>query len=242
MKTLHHRLDCCLAPLLACALTASAEDFSDSVTLRVEAPAVLPRGQALGEFSPFVSFAYGGLRAVPYTLKVWLLEESVWHCASSQWCERVVALDGRKSGGGNGAIQMALPFDVFDCGPSLTWVARLFDESGVEIAVARARSQSSKGSPPVLARVGRRVGTVGQELRLTFSASVSAGEKAIFRVRNAPSGSKLDATGGVFTWTPESAVLHRLVVEAVSLPSKLADAEIVDFDIAEAESIEPAAP
>ena len=130
---------------------------------------------------------------------------------------------------------MTAPFDVFDYGPSLTFLARLFNGSGVEVASAKARSKSVAAEPPHLKPIGKRLGVVGQELRLVFSATSSDGEKATFRIHDAPADAKLDAETGVFTWTPTAPGLYRLVVEAVSEKTKLTDAEIVLLDIAQAE-------
>ena len=204
-------------------------------SLRSHAPSVLPRNQRLGDYSPLVSFSYSDLKSEPYTLKVWLLEEGAWNCASAQWCEKTFAINSRREGAANGSLQMTSPFDVFDYGPSLTWVARLFNGSGVEVASAKVQSKTVAGEPPALKPVGKRVGAVGQELRLVFSTTAPAGEKVTFRIHDAPSDARLDAETGVFIWTPTTPGLYRIVVEAVSQETKLTDAEIVALNIAQAE-------
>lgn len=79
-----------LAPTMAAvALIMSPATRASGGALRVQVPTALPRGGRLGEYSPWVTFTYTGLRTEPYTLKVGLLEENNWHCASTQWCERV---------------------------------------------------------------------------------------------------------------------------------------------------------
>lgn len=52
---------------------------------------------------------------------------------------------------------MTSSFDVFDYGPRLTWVARLYDGSGVEVASAKAQSKTVAAPPPDLKPVGKRV-------------------------------------------------------------------------------------
>jgi hypothetical protein len=223
---------------LASALTALAIFSAGSApaeSLRIQAPTVLPRNHGLGDYSPWVSFSYADLKSEPYTLKVWLLEEEHWYCASSQWCERTFAINSHREGPANGSLQMTSPFDVFDYGPSLTWVARLFNGSGVEVASAKVQSRTVAAESPTLRPVGKRVRAVGQELRMVFSATAAVGEKAIFRVHGAPADAKLDAETGVFTWTPSAPGLYRVVVEAVSDKTKLTDAEIVSLDITQAE-------
>jgi len=203
-------------------------------SLSIHAPKVLPRNQPLGDYSPLVSFTYSDLKEEPYTLRVWVLEDAGWNCASSQWCEKTFAINGEESG--NGSLQMTSSFDVFDY-PSLMWVARLFDRSGVEVASARAQAKTVAADFPVLKPIGKRVGAVGTEMRLVFSAKAPADDHIIYRLQNAPADAKLNAETGVFTWTPSSSGLHRIVVEAVSLKTKLTDAEIVSLDIGEAEEI-----
>ena len=56
-----------------------------------------------------------------------------------------------------------------------------------------------------------------------------------FHIHDAPADATLDAESVVFTWTPTTPGLYRLVVEAVSQKTKLTDAERVDVDIAHAE-------
>lgn len=223
---------------LATALTAVAVFSAGSApaeSLRIHAPTVLPRNQGLGDYSPLVSFSYSDLKSEPYTLKVWLLEENNWNCASTQWCEKTFAINSHREGAANGSLRMTSPFDVFDFEPSLTWAARLFDGSGVEVASTKVQSKTVAGEPPVLKPVSKRVGAIGQELHLAFSATAPAGEKVTFRIHDGPADAKLDAETGVFTWTPTSPGLYRMVVEAVSEKTKLTDAEIVALDIAQAE-------
>lgn len=207
---------------------------SAAQSLRIQAPEVLPRSQPLGAYSPLLSFTYSDLKEEPYTLKVWLLEEEdSWNCASSQWCERSFAINGMESA--NGSLQMTTPFDVFDY-PSLMWVARLFNSSGVEVASAKSRCKTLNAESPVLRPIGKHVGFVGQQLRLVFSAKALPEGKVTYRLHNSPAAATFNAETGVFTWTPTATGLYRIVVEAVS-PTKLTDAEIVPLDIGQAEEI-----
>lgn len=223
---------------LATALAAVALFTAGSApaeSLRIYAPTVLPRNQGLGEYSPLIFFSYSDLKSESFTLKVWLLEEHNWYCASSQWCERTFAINSRREGVANGTVRMASPFDVFDYGPSLTWVARLFNGSGVEVASAKVQSKTVAGEPPILKSIGKRVGVVGQKLRLIFSLTAPPDEVVMFHIHDSPAEARLDAETGVFTWTPTTPGLYRIVVEAVSAKTKLGDAEIVELDIAQAE-------
>jgi hypothetical protein len=204
-------------------------------SLRLQVPSALPRGQHLGDYSPWIAFSYSGIRAQPCTLKVWLLEENNWHCASTQWCERSFAVGSAGESSLDGTLQMASPFDVFDYGPQLAWVARLFDGSGVEVASAKAQSKAVRAAPPALKAVGKRVGVSGQPLQIRLEASSRKGESVSFRVHNAPDGVQLDPATGVLRWTPGAPGLYRVVVEAVCDATQLADAEIVELDIASAE-------
>lgn len=221
-----------LAAVLS-ALNILALGSAPAETLRILAPAVLPRNQSLGAYSPFIAFSYSNLKSEPCTLKVWLLEEDAWNCASSQWCEKTFAIGNGHEAAADGTLRMTSPFDVYDYGPSLTWVARLFNGSGVEVASAKLKSKTVVADPPVLKPVGKRVGAVGQELRFVLSAVAPAGEKVTFRMHDAPAEAKLDGEAGVFTWTPSTPALCCIVVEAVSQKTKLADAEIVTLDIAQ---------
>jgi hypothetical protein len=143
------------AAALAALLTF--DSYCDAAeVLRIQAPPVLARNSPLGAYSPLISFNYSDLKPEPYTLKVWLLEDG-WNCASSQWCEQSFAINSRREGYAHGALRMALPFDVFDYGPSLTWVARLFDGSGIEVASAKVSSKTVSGTPPVLKPVGNSI-------------------------------------------------------------------------------------
>ncbi len=224
-----------LGVLLAASVSAQS--------LRLQVPAALPRGQHLGSYSPWIAVSYADLRSEPYTLKLWLLEENNWHCASTQWCERALALGSQREGNADGSLEMTTVFDVFEYGPSLTWVARLYDGAGQEVASAKARSKTLAARPPELKPVGKRVGVVGQPLRFTLEATPSSRGKAVnFRINNAPLGSKFDAATGLFEWTPDAAGLRRIVVEAVAADTQLADAEIVELDIAIAEEAEAGSP
>lgn len=220
-------------PLTGLSVLLSASAAAES--LRLQVPSVLPRGLRLSDYSPCIAFSYSDLRSEPYTLKVWLLEENNWHCASTQWCERSFALGSRREASADGTLQMAFPFDVFDYGPRLTWVARLYDGSGVEVAKTEARSKTVAAAPPELKPVGKRVGIVGQPLEIRLEATARTAERVTFRIHNAPDGVRVDRATGILRWTPGSPGLFRVVVEAVGEESQLTDAEMVELDIAPAE-------
>jgi len=201
--------------IIAVTVVATATTRAGEI-IRIQAPTVMPRDQRLGNYSPAVSFSYSGLQGQPYTLKVWLLEEDTWNCASSQWCERSFAINSRREAAADGSLQIVSPFDVYDYGPSLTWVARLFNGEGIEVASAKAQSRAVAGKPPVLKPTDKRVGATGQELRFILTEAAPLGERVTFRIHQAPADAKLDSQTGMFSWTPTAPGLYRIVVEAVS--------------------------
>ncbi len=223
---------------MACAVAGLGAERGPS--LRIQIPSVMPRDQQLGEYSPRLVLSHANLSAEPHTAKCWLLEEDGWNCASTQFCEQTFAVNG----GRDGSVEIASPMDVYDYGPNLTFVVRLYNSAGLEVAMAKARTRTVEARPPCLNPIGKRVGMVGQPLRFVVSshAGSASGEKVVFRVHNAPVESRLDSETGVFTWTPSEAGLFRMTVEAVSESSKLTDAEIVSLDIAQAEEASAAVP
>ena len=56
--------------------------------------------------------------------------------------------------------------------------------------------------PPVLASIGARTATVGQPFTFTATASDPDGNALTFTGGNLPTGATLNATTGVFNWTP----------------------------------------
>ena len=83
------------ALVLCYCLTGEPENISI-----LEAPAKLPYGMTLGNYSPPLGIGCTGLNPEQiYTLKAWLLTTGLWYRASTQWCERTDPLDN--SGGTN---------------------------------------------------------------------------------------------------------------------------------------------
>ncbi len=66
-------------------------------------------------------------------------------------------------------------------------------------------SDQTTDKPPVLVAIGDKTVNVNSILSFTISATDSDGDKVTYSATGLPSGAKLDATTGKFTWTPNAA-------------------------------------
>jgi len=195
-------------------------------------PNKLPIDTPLPYYSPRLCFAYSGLKpGASYTLKVWLLTPGIWHCASTQWCERLILIDNSGGTNSDGRIEFVEPFDVFNYS-RFDWVLRLFDASGAEVAFTEQYVDGTSNRAPVLQPIGSKSVTVGQ--LLTFSLSASDPDEDLFQffATSLPAGSRFDSPCGSFSWTPESVGTFRPVFTVIDAgDGTLGDSEAVVISI-----------
>ena len=206
-----------------CALNAQS--------LRLTVPTALPRGITLGGFSPIVRIHYEmpSAKTGDCLLKVWLLEKATgnYNLASSEWKPRVFRL--KASEAHSGELLVVSDMDVFDYEANFLWVARLFDSSGLEVAMAEEESKSLDASPPILNPIGRRSAVVNNPLQFKLGADAPKGAEIRYRMSGASNDATLDPVTGVFAWTPASPGTVTVVFEAVS--NEIADAEVVKIEV-----------
>jgi Putative Ig domain len=65
-----------------------------------------------------------------------------------------------------------------------------------------APAAHATNSPPVLDAIGDKAGSEGTQLQFTVSATDADADPLTYSVTNNPSGSSIDPSTGVFTWTP----------------------------------------
>ncbi|KAA6439779.1 T9SS type A sorting domain-containing protein, partial [Dyadobacter flavalbus] len=89
---------------------------------------------------------------------------------------------------------------------------------------------------PVLAVIGSKTATVGQPLSFTASATdPDQGQSKTFALVNAPSGAAINASTGVFSWTPAAAGTFTLTVKVTDNGSPaLSDEETVTVTVGNA--------
>ena len=227
-----------LAAELTVALSLCLTNHSESIAI-VEAPAKLPRGMTLGQYSPPIGLSYGGLTAgQTYVLKSWLLTPGLWFCASTQWCEKTDAVDNAGGTNVSGTLWFAIDMDVYDY-DSFDWVFRLYDAGGNQVAWAERYSDATANQPPVLGAIGNQSGVVGQTISFTLSATDPDGDSVQFGGTNLPPGAVLNSGTGAFTWTPTNAGTYGPAVfwSEDSGDGPLRDGELVTFTVTDAPHI-----
>ena len=153
-----------------------------------------------------------------------------YNLASTQWSERTIPIENKKGGAPEGQLLLNVAMDVFDY-PSFLWVARLYNNAGVEVASSKASSKGVPGRPILLKPIARRVATVGQKLRFVLESEKGKDDVVTYRMQDAPAGATLDPKTGEFVWTPSAAGATMLVFEAVAGDSSVADAKITRVDV-----------
>src|SRR6266540_47409 len=179
MKTKTHLALWCSCSITCCAVCAETLTICD-------VPQRLPRDTRLGAYSPPLCFDYAGLRSgETYTLKVWLLTPGLWFCASSQWCERRIAIDNSGGTNSTGRLVFAENMDVYNYS-QFDWVLRLYDHAGNEVAFTERFTDATENRAPVLNRIGSQSGVVGQRLEFIVTASDPDGEPVNLAATNLP--------------------------------------------------------
>ena len=78
----------------------------------------------------------------------------------------------------------------------------LYDEETITVTVSEA---TLTNNAPVLTAIGNKTATVGQVLTFTATATdPDTDQTQTFSLTGAPSGAAIDASSGVFTWTPST--------------------------------------
>lgn len=224
-----------LATVCALALSLDSPSRCESISV-VEAPARLPSGATLGQYSPPLGISYSGLNAgEAYILKAWLLAPGPWYCASTEWCEKTGSLENSDGSNPSGVLWFTTDMDVYAYS-FFDWVFRLYDTNGSQVAWTEQYIGATTNKPPVLATIGNRSGAVGQTLSFTLSAVDPEGGPVLFGATNLPAGAILDGTTGVFAWTPTNAGTSGPVVFWAQDDGEdaLRDGETVIFSITDA--------
>ncbi len=205
--------------------------YGESITFR-EVPAKLPQGITLGKYSPPVGIDYSGLQSGNYTLAAWLLVPGPWYGASSVWFNRAFTINNSSGTNSSGTRWFADNMDVYSYG-QFDWIFRLFDSNGVQVGFAEQFISATANQPPILAPIGNQTGVTGQPLTFKLTATDPEAQLIRFGATNLPPGATLNATKGIFTWTPTNEGTFGPVVFWVedSGDGQLRDAEIVNFTI-----------
>lgn len=184
-------------------VTARAETLSF-----VTVPEILPRGLKLKNYSPLVWVELGELQPQVYTLKYWLLTPTSYDCASSVWCRLKEKVDRRNETNTTTRLGILADTDIFNY-PEFLWVARLYDQRGIEVANVERLAAATTRRPPVLGKVRNRVATVGENIDFQLLATEKNGDPIVFSGSYLTHGETLDEESGRFQWTPTSADVGR---------------------------------
>jgi hypothetical protein len=203
-----------------------------------EVPPRLPTTTSLGTYSPIVCFNYSGLAAEQYTLKVWLLAPGVWHCASSQWCQRQISIDNRQGTNNSGRILFAENMDVYSYG-SFDWVLRLYNTNGAQVAFTERYVNGTTNRAPVLISIGNRTVAKNETLTFVVTAFDADGGPVSISATNLPAGAQFNSSTRTFTWTPGSSGRYEniLFTATDSDADSLSDAELVRIIVSNAPRI-----
>ncbi|WP_229214185.1 CBM96 family carbohydrate-binding protein [Dyadobacter flavalbus] len=100
-------------------------------------------------------------------------------------------------------------------------------------AIEVMQQTTSTNTAPVLAAIGNKTVTVGQALSFTAIATdADAGQSKTFSLVNAPGGAAINATTGVFSWTPASAGTYTFAVKVTDNGSPaLSDDETITVTV-----------
>jgi hypothetical protein len=92
-------------------------------------------------------------------------------------------------------------------------------------------------SPPVLAPIGSQQTRVGQTLLLNLSATDASGDPLTYSAAPLPSGATIDATSGVFMWSPQinQVGIHSLTFAASN--TQLSGSETVAITVIKSNSV-----
>lgn len=99
----------------------------------------------------------------------------------------------------------------------------------VNVRVRAGGVPGSGGVAPVLAAIGNQTGTVGVEMTFTASATDGDGDAITYGV-SGPDGALMDATSGVFTWTPDANGTYPVTVVAMDARG-LFDFEVINIEV-----------
>ncbi|WP_171036587.1 malectin domain-containing carbohydrate-binding protein [Dyadobacter sediminis] len=92
---------------------------------------------------------------------------------------------------------------------------------------------TTSNTAPVLAAIGNKTVTVGQAMSFTATATdANAGQSKTFSLVNSPSGAAINATTGVFTWTPSTTGTYTFAVKVTDNGSPvLSDDETITVTV-----------
>lgn len=174
----------------------------ESVSI-ISVPPALPQSTGYGNYAPPLTFGYSNLvNGSRYTLKVWLLSEAGFNCASTEWCNRVFTLDNSSGDNANGYIRIISPMDVYNYS-GFDWIARLYDNSGSEIAMAEQLVPGTTNRPPDFRpahwTLERGVATI-----IDIAMSDPQGGPLYCGAETLPQGAVFDAANHRIQWQPQN--------------------------------------
>ena len=173
-------------------------------------PPKLPKGTALGRYSPPIEFGYSGLAQKQYKLKVWLLDDATNFLGSAEWGPREMGIDNTSGNNASGTVSVVANMSVYSYS-KFKWVARLYSVSGTtltEVANDLKTVNATTNRPPLLNTIGNRIVPTGGALRFTVAAGDADGGTPLLTANNLPSGAVFDPSSGTFAWTPTSPGVH----------------------------------
>lgn len=88
---------------------------------------------------------------------------------------------------------------------------------------------------PILAAIGAKSVNEGSLLSFTISAKDPDGDKVTYSATGLPSGARLDASTGRFTWTPGSGTADKYTVKFIATANGQTDSETVTITVKAAE-------